>query len=64
MNIKTKYKKIKRCPETFKELPLTGVLLSRHSDTHQGTNQTGTVKEQKLRREAAVIGELKGKYEC
>ena len=28
------------------------------------TNQTGKAREQKLRREAAVIGELKIKYEC
>ena len=50
--------------DTFRELPLTGVLPSRDSDTHEDTNQTGTVREQKLKREAAVIGELKGKYEC
>ena len=64
MNIKIKYKKVKRCLDTFRELPLTRVLLSRDSNTHQYTNQTGTVREQKLRGEAAVIGELKGKYEC
>ena len=33
-------------------------------NTYQGTNQTGTVREQKLRREAAVTGELKRKHEC
>ena len=33
-------------------------------NTYQGTNQTGTAREQKLRREAAVIGELKRKHEC
>ena len=31
MNIKTKYKKTKRYPDTFVELPLTGVLPSRDS---------------------------------
>ena len=31
MNIKTKYKKTKRYPGTFGELPLTGVLPSRDS---------------------------------
>ena len=30
-NIKTKYKKTKRYPDTFGELPLTGVLPSRDS---------------------------------
>ena len=64
MNIKIKYKKVKRCLDTFRELPLTRVLPSRDSNAHQYTNQTGTVREQKLRGEAAVIGELKGKYEC
>ena len=33
-------------------------------NTYQDTNQTGTSREQKLRRKAAVIGELKRKYEC
>ena len=28
------------------------------------TNQTDKAREQKLRREAAVIGELKRKYDC
>ena len=32
MNIKTKYKKVKRCPNTFRELLLTGVLPSRDSE--------------------------------
>ena len=32
--------------------------------TYHDTNQTDETKEQKLRWEAAVIGELKGKYEC
>ena len=32
--------------------------------TYQDSNQTGKAKEQKIRREAAVIGELKRKYEC
>ena len=31
--------------------------------SYHGTNQTGKTREQKLRREAAVIGELKRKYE-
>ena len=30
---------------------------------YQGTNETDTARVQKLRREAAVIGELKRKYE-
>ena len=50
--------------DTFRELPLTGVLPSRDSDTHEDTNQTCTVKEQKLKQRAAVIDKLKGKYEC
>ena len=29
MNIKIKYRKAKRCPNTFRELPLTGALPSR-----------------------------------
>ena len=33
-------------------------------NTHQDTNQTGMARQQKLRREAAVIGELKRKDEC
>ena len=33
-------------------------------NTYQDTNQPGTSREQKLRRKAAVIGELKRKYEC
>ena len=32
--------------------------------TYQDTNQTDKAREQKLVREAAVIGELKRKYEC
>ena len=44
MNIKTKYKKVKRCPDTFRELPLKGVLPNRDCDTYQDTKQTGTVK--------------------
>ena len=32
MNIKTKYKKKERYPDTFGELPLTGVLPSRDSE--------------------------------
>ena len=31
---------------------------------YHDTNQTDKEKERKLRREAAVIGELKRKYEC
>ena len=31
---------------------------------YHDTNQTGKAKEQKLRREATVIGELKRKYDC
>ena len=90
-NIKTKYKKSEKYPDTFGELPLTGVLPSRDSEirgaiariaktnsifkrpiiklfpienTYQDTNQTGMARQQKLRRAAAVIGELKRKYEC
>ena len=33
-------------------------------NTQQGTNQTDTAREQRLRREAAVIVELKRQYEC
>ena len=32
--------------------------------TYHDTNQTDKAREQKLRREAAVIGELKRKYDC
>ena len=32
--------------------------------TYYDTNQTDKAREQKLRREAAVIGELKRKYDC
>ena len=32
-------------------------------NTYYDTNQTNKAREQKLRREAAVIGELKRKYE-
>ena len=33
-------------------------------NSYNDTNKTDKVREQKLRREAAVIGELKGKCEC
>ena len=33
-------------------------------NTQQGTNQTDTAREQRLRREAAVIVKLKRQYEC
>ena len=33
-------------------------------NTYHDTDQTNKEREQKLRREAAVIGELKRKYEC
>ena len=33
-------------------------------NTYQGTNQTGMARQQKLRREAAVIGGVKRKCEC
>ena len=82
---------MKRYPDAFGELPLTGVLSSRDSEirvaiariaktnailkrpinklflfenAYQDTNQTGMARQQKLRREAAVIGELKRKDEC
>ena len=32
--------------------------------TYHDTNQTNKAREQKLRREATVIGELKRKYDC
>ena len=32
--------------------------------TYHDTDETSKTKEQKLRREAAVIGDLKRKYEC
>ena len=35
-----------------------------NENTYQDNNQTDMAKGQKLRREAAVIGELKRKYEC
>ena len=38
--------------------------LSLIENTYQDTNQTGMAKEQKLRQEAALIGELKRKCEC
>ena len=67
MNIKIKYKKVKRCPDTFRGLPLIRILPNRDCDTYQDTKQTGTVeaatkkktgtvREQKLRRETVVIG--------
>ena len=31
---------------------------------YRDTNQTDNAREQKLRQEAAVIGELKRKYDC
>ena len=33
-------------------------------NAYQDTNQTGVARQQKLRREAAAIGELKRKGEC
>ena len=33
-------------------------------NTYHDTDQTDKAREQKLRREAAVIGDLKIKYEC
>ena len=33
-------------------------------NTYQDTNQTGTARKQKLKRKAAVITNLKRKYEC
>ena len=38
--------------------------LSFIENTYQDTNQADTVRQQKLRRKAAVIGELNRKYEC
>ena len=35
VNIKVKYKKVKRCPDTFRELLLTGVLPSRDSEKRE-----------------------------
>ena len=32
--------------------------------TYHDSNQTDKAREQKVRREAAVIGELKRKYDC
>ena len=32
--------------------------------TYHDTDETNKTKEQKLRRQAAVIGDLKRKYEC
>ena len=32
--------------------------------TYHDSNQTDKAREQKLKREAAVIGELKRKYDC
>ena len=33
-------------------------------NTYQDTNQKNKAKEHKLRREAAIFGELKRKYQC
>ena len=33
-------------------------------NTYQDTNQKNKAKEQKLRREVAIFGELKRKYQC
>ena len=38
--------------------------LFRTEYTYHDTNQTEKARKQKLRREAAVIGELKRKYDC
>ena len=38
--------------------------LSFIENTYQDTNQADTIRQQKLRRKAAVIGELNRKYEC
>ena len=38
--------------------------LFRVEHTYHDTNQTDKEREQKLKWEPAVIGELKGKYEC
>ena len=38
--------------------------LSTVENTYYDTNQTDKAREQKLKREAAVIDELKWKYEC
>ena len=89
MNINSKCKKVKRYPDTFGELQLTGLLPNRDSEikgaivtiaktntikrsanklfpvenTYQDTSQTGMAREQRLRRETVIIGELKRKYE-
>ena len=49
----------------------TNIIFKRHvnklfrvTNTYHDTDQKDKGKKQKLRREAAVIGELKIKYEC
>ena len=49
----------------------TNIIFKRHvnklfrvTNTYHDTDQKDKVKKQKLRREAAVIGELKIKHEC
>ena len=51
----TKTNAIPKCP--LNKLFLIG-------NTYHDTNQTDKAREEKLRREAAVTGELKRKYEC
>ena len=48
-----------------------GIILKRHvnklfliENTYQDTDQRDTAREQKLRREAALTGEVKRKHEC
>ena len=49
---------------TYKNLKRLVNKLFTVKNTYHDTNQTDKVKEQKLTREVAVIGELKINYEC
>ena len=53
--------RIKKTNAKFKR-PINKLFPSEY--TYHDKNQTDKAKEQKLRREAAVIGDLKRKYEC
>ena len=53
--------RIKEANEIFKR-PANKLFPTEY--TYHDTNQTDKAREQKLRQEAAVIDELKRKYEC
>ena len=62
-NIKTKYKKRERYPDTFGELPLTGVLPGRDSEIrgeiHIKKQPNGYGKGTKVKAGSSCIGKLK-----